>query len=270
MNNEYLDFAKDLAQEAGQIMRKYFRADEIGLKLKDDLSPLTLADTEINSLVIAKVKQRFPDHGVLVEEENYNLDKKQLWIVDPLDGTPTFARGIPVFAFSIALVEDGVPQVGVVYDPNTDRLFSAITGQGAYENGRQINIKDPHANTSFFISAWVVGGINGSCIKSKEVDGKLASVFGKSGNYMIFDLPIAYVMPLVAANNVDACLTTVINPWDLAAGCLIAKEAGAKVTDLFGDEIERWDKNINGVIVAAPRFHADLVELTQPILKEFK
>jgi myo-inositol-1(or 4)-monophosphatase len=270
MNEEYLEFARDLAQQAGQIMKKYFRADEIGLELKSDLSPLTLADTEINSLVIAKVKQRFPGHGVLGEEESYNLDKKQLWIVDPLDGTPNFARGIPVFAFSIALVEDGVSQVGVVYDPNTDRLFSAIAGQGAYENGRQISIKDPHSNASFAISSWVVGGINSSCIKSKEVDGKLAYMFGKSGSYIFFDLPIAHVMPLVAANNIDACLTSVNNPWDLAAGCLIAKEAGAKVTDLFGDEIEKWDKNINGAIVAAPKFHVDLVELTQPILKKFK
>lgn len=270
MNNEYLEFAKYLARQAGEIMKKYFRADEIGLKLKDDLSPLTLADTEINSLVINEVKKRFPNHGVLGEEESYNLDKKQLWIVDPLDGTPTFARGIPIFAFSIALVEDGVPQVGVVFDPNTDRYFSAIAGQGAYENGQQINIKDPHANASFVISAWVVGGINGSCIKSNDVDGKLVNMFGKNGSYIIFDMPIAYVIPLVAANYVDACLTSVINPWDLAAGGLIAKEAGAKVTDLFGDEITRWDKNIKGAIVAAPVFHDRLLKLTLPILKDFK
>jgi fructose-1,6-bisphosphatase/inositol monophosphatase family enzyme len=270
VNDEYLDFAKSLAAEAGRIMEKYFEAEEIGLEIKGDQTPVTLADTEINSLVINKVKECFPEHGVFGEEESYNTDKESLWIVDPLDGTPNFARGVPVFAFSIALVVHGTPKVAVVSDPNTGRVYSATEGQGAYENDKQLNLRSYQPKGNQVLSCWVVGGVNGSVISSADIDGKLEGVFGKKGGYVLFDLPIAYVLPMVGAGRLDACITSVINPWDLAAGCLIAKEAGAKITDLFGEEIKIWNRNIRGVTVAAPDIHAQIMEIISPELAAYK
>jgi fructose-1,6-bisphosphatase/inositol monophosphatase family enzyme len=130
--NEHIDFAKELAHEAGEIMMKYFQAENLGLELKQDSSPVTLADTEVNALVIARVKQRFPDHGVLGEEDSFNLKSNKLWIVDPVDGTSTFARGLAGWVFSMAYVEDGKPQVAVVYDPILERLFWAKDDLGAF------------------------------------------------------------------------------------------------------------------------------------------
>jgi fructose-1,6-bisphosphatase/inositol monophosphatase family enzyme len=270
MNDEYLDFAKDLAQEAGQIMRKYFRADEIGLKLKDDLSPLTLADTEINSLVIAKVKQQFPDHGVLGEEESYNLDKDNLWIVDPLDGTGNFAKRIPLFAFSIALVTQGEPKLAVVYDPNTQRLLYATAGEGAYENEKKLDIDNESSEEELMISSWVVGGIDNSIFKDKKVHGAIAGAFAEQGNIDTVDFPIAYALALVGSGDFNATVSSIKTPWDVVAGSLIAKEAGAKVTDLFGSSISDWSKEANGILVAAPAVHEELLKILLPVLKDIK
>lgn len=266
---EYLDFAKALALEAGEIMMKYFRTG-IDTQYKEDQTPVTLVDTEINSLVIRRVKEKYPGHGVLGEEESFNLNSDQLWVVDPLDGTPTFASGVPVFAFSLAYVEKGQPKIGVIYDPPAKRLSWALKGEGAYENGRRLDLGGHKPEGKLIVSAWVVGGVNQAVFKSNEVDGKVAAALGKRGGVVIFDMPIAYVLPLVAAGNFDACITSVINPWDLAAGSLIAKEAGAEVTDLFGQKIKRWDKDIDGVLVAAPTVHKELLGTLLPTLEKYK
>lgn len=268
--DEYLDFAKELALEAGGIMLSYFDAEEKGIELKEDQTPVTLADTEINSLVIAKVKAKFPDHGVLGEEESFNLEKNKLWIVDPLDGTPNFARGVPVAVFSIAFVVGGQPKVGVIYDPFTQRLTWATEHGVAFENNKKIDLANHKRSGSLVISSWVVGGINGSTFETAEIDGKLAAAYGKKGGIVAFDLPIAHALALVGAGRFDACITSVINPWDLAAGALICQEAGATVTDLFGDPVSDWSKSIKGALVAAPDIHKELSEVIQPVLKEFK
>jgi fructose-1,6-bisphosphatase/inositol monophosphatase family enzyme len=266
----YLEFAKELAEEAGKIMLKHFLTKSLQMDIKEDLTPVTLADTEINSMVISRVKRKFPDHGVLGEEESYMLNSEQLWIVDPLDGTPNFGRGVPVFAFSVAFVEDGQPKLGVVSDPNTERIFWAVEGGGAYENGNKLDLSNHVHRGKKVISAWVVGGVNQAVFKSNDIDGKLAAAFGKKGGFTIFDHPIAYILPMVGAGYFDACITSVINPWDLAAGCLIAQESGAKVTDIFGEEVTRWDEDINGVLVAAPDMHKEILDIIQPITEEYR
>jgi myo-inositol-1(or 4)-monophosphatase len=97
-----LRFATDLAQEAGAIMDRYFRAEDIGTELKQDLTPVTVADTTINDLVIDRVQQSYPEHGVLGEENSYEPTRDRIWVVDPIDGTVPFSLGIPTSTFSLA------------------------------------------------------------------------------------------------------------------------------------------------------------------------
>jgi inositol-phosphate phosphatase / L-galactose 1-phosphate phosphatase / histidinol-phosphatase len=116
VEKDYLYFAIKIAKEAGDIMRAHF---SLGMKKewKEDNSPLTITDTAINELVIQKVKESFPEHGVLGEEASLETtDATHIWVVDPVDGTIPFSHGVPTFAFSLALVVDGVPQLGVVFD----------------------------------------------------------------------------------------------------------------------------------------------------------
>src|SRR5690606_7148188 len=111
--DEYLAFAKTLATEAGQIMRDHFVLG-IDTEWKQDATPLTIADTSINQLVIDQVKQRFPTHGVLGEEASFGTDREYLWVVDPVDGTMPYSHGIPTSTFSLALVQNGQPIVAAV------------------------------------------------------------------------------------------------------------------------------------------------------------
>ena len=137
-NKEYLEFAKEIAYEAGKIMLKYFNAKDIS-SYKGDKTIVTLADKEINTYLINRVKEKFPDHCVDGEEEKFG-NSNYVWVCDPIDGTAMYARHIPVAVFSLALVVDGESKVGVVYDVFTDTLYSAIKGEGAYKNGEKISV----------------------------------------------------------------------------------------------------------------------------------
>ena len=120
-----LDFAKQLAQDAGEIMRRYFQSDDIGTELKEDNTPLTIADTKINQLAIDRVKQVFPRCGVIGEEDSFETEREELWVVDPIDGTKPYSLGIPVSTFCLAYAVNGDVKVSVVYDPFQDRLYHA-------------------------------------------------------------------------------------------------------------------------------------------------
>ena len=119
--NEYLEFAQKIALEAGNIMKKYFSKKDIS-SYKGDKTIVTLADKEINALLIKRVKEKFPEHSVDGEEEQFGRSK-YVWVCDPIDGTAMYARDIPVAVFSLALVIDGVSTVGVIYDPFTENLY---------------------------------------------------------------------------------------------------------------------------------------------------
>lgn len=140
MEEEYLEFAKDIAKEAGNIMLKYFNMDN-GASYKGDKTIVTLADTEINSYLIKRVKEKYPIHSVDGEEEQFGKSD-YVWVCDPVDGTAMYARHIPVAVFSLALVIKGKPKVGVVFDPFTNNLYTAIKGKGAYKNSEKITVND--------------------------------------------------------------------------------------------------------------------------------
>lgn len=140
MEEEYLGFAKDIAKEAGKIMLKYFNMDN-GASYKGDKTIVTLADTEINSYLIKKVKEQYPNHSVDGEEEQFGKSD-YVWVCDPVDGTAMYARHIPVAVFSLALVVKGESKVGVVFDPFTNNLYTAIKGKGAYKNDERITVND--------------------------------------------------------------------------------------------------------------------------------
>ena len=137
---EYLEFAKNIAKYAGKIMLKYFNQNN-GANYKGDKTIVTLADKEINSYLIEQVKLKYPSHSVDGEEEQFGKSD-YVWVCDPVDGTAMYARHIPVAVFSLALVIDGIPNVGVVYDPFTDSLYSAIKGKGAYKNNEKIFVNN--------------------------------------------------------------------------------------------------------------------------------
>lgn len=255
--NEYLDFAKDIAKEAGNIMLKYFRQKDIS-SYKEDNSIVTVADKEINSYLIEKVKEQYPEHCVDGEEEQFG-ESNFVWVCDPIDGTAMYARGIPVAVFSLALVVDGTPQVGVIYDPFTDGLYTAIKGCGAFLNGTEIHVNNYNLDdiqTVCHCDMWTHGEYEiVKVFENLRTKAKLKDIG-----------TIARACVCVATGDFSLALFTGTKHknCDVAAVKVIVEEAGGKVTDLFGNE-QRYDTGINGAIISNGLIHNEVVE----IVKEF-
>lgn len=251
----YLEFAKGLAQEAGVIMKRYFRADDIATEWKEDNSPITIADKTINSLVIERVKEAFPEHGVLGEEESFEPNRKRVWIVDPIDGTSPYSLGMPLSTFCLALVDEGRVQVSVVYDPVLDRLYSASLGEGATVNDQQLKVSDKNT----FDQAYTMG-FSGLGPRQEPLEPIIEAIRSKGGR--VISVPsFSYMAAHVATGDLVLCYMAYGSPWDAAAISLIVEEAGGKVTDMYGKErtYPEWGEGLlvsNGSVL-----HDDVLEM---------
>ena len=259
MNKEYLDFAKEIALKAKEIMLKYFNEDN-GSSYKEDDTIVTKADTEINKYLIEKVKEKYPNHSVDGEEEQFG-ESKYVWVCDPVDGTAMYARHIPTAVFSLALVIDGSPEVGVVLDPFTNNLYTAIKGEGAYKNDIPIHVNnnelDGRRNFANF-DVW----------PTAEYD--IHDVIKELGKKAwLVDLG-SVVRACMCVASGEFCFSifpgTEHKNCDIAAAKVIVEEAGGKVTDLFGYE-QRYDKSINGAIISNYITHEELVTTIKKYIK---
>lgn len=250
-----LEFAKALALEAGEIMRRYFNAADIGTEWKDDNTPLTVADTKINDLVIKKCREIFPDYGVLGEEASYEPGCDKLWVVDPIDGTIPFAHGLPVSTFMLALVIEGNPVIGVIYDPVLDQLYSASKDGGAYLNQQKIHVsKKPELFNSLVDITYRQG---------QNVAKDLSGLWERAAAAEIKALclkSIGYSGTLVAAGKLTGVVFGMDKPWDGAAVQIIVDEAGGKVTDLDGKP-RLWNQPGKGYIASNGLTHSELLKL---------
>lgn len=256
---EELAFAKDLAAHAGQIMKRYFRAEDIGTQTKEDNTPLTIADTKINNLVIERVKQEFPEHGVIGEEDSYETKRDFVWVVDPIDGTMPFSMGIPVSTFSLGLVDrkDGQPILGVAYDPYLNHLYSAVRGQGAFLNDKPIHTSK---NGDLKASYSYVSGSHGYS------GGKTIDQLQEKGGWQFHLLSFVYAAAKVASGEFVCATMGYGSPWDSAAAAIIVTEAGGVASDRTG-KTRRYDEFSDGILLAAnQKIHDQFVQM----LKESK
>ncbi len=248
---EYLEFAKEIAKEAGRIMLKYFEEDN-GSDYKNDNTIVTKADTEINHYLIDKVKEKYPSHSVDGEEAQFGKSD-YVWVCDPVDGTAMYARHIPVAVFSLALVINGEPQLGVIYDPFTDSLYTATKGKGAFKNNCPIHVNNLDLDDMKSISNFDIW---------PDVEYDIFSVIKQLGQKTHF-------VGIGSVSRACMCVATgefnlVIFPGtehkncDIAAAKIIVEEAGGKVTDLFGNE-QRYDTDINGAIISNGIVHEEAV-----------
>lgn len=258
--NEYLEFAKDIAKCAGKIMLKYFNQDN-GTSYKGDKTIVTLADTEINSYLINRVKEKYPEHCVDGEEEQFGKSD-YVWVCDPVDGTAMYARHIPVAVFSLALVINGISVVGVFYDPFTDSLYTAIKGQGAFKNNEKIKVNDytlEDIRTVCHCDMWSKAKYN-VCNVFEELQkitrlNDIGSITRASCCVATGD----YSLTIFTGTKHKHC--------DIAAVKVIVEEAGGKVTDLFGNE-QRYDRSIKGAIISNGKVHNEVIEVIKKHIVE--
>ena len=251
-----LEFAKNIAREAGEIMYSHFGFD-LKHEWKSDQTPLTVADTKINSLVIEKIKANFPGDGVFGEEESYETDSSRLWVCDPVDGTLPFSHGLQISTFSLALVVDGEPIVGVIYDPFINRMFYATKNGGAFCNNQLIHVSSqPMKNALINIEGFPAD-------ESKAVstfDRSICNLVESSGAKTTCLWSAIISFALIAAGQYSAAIFNLKYIHDVAAAKIIIDEAGGRTTDLYGNE-QRYDRPTQGFIASNGVFHDQLVDL---------
>lgn len=251
---EYLDFAKGIAMHAGEIMLKYFNAKDIS-KYKGDRSIVTLADTEINSYLIEQVKAKYPTHAVDGEEEKYGTSNL-MWLCDPVDGTAQFARGIPVAV-------DGVPIVGVVYDPFVKEMFWAVKGQGAYKNGEKISVNDIPLDDNR-----AMGSYDMFPVPKLPIGVPVCDVYKAIEKLDVYSVSIGSCIrscTAVADGHYVFHLFPSKKYVDISAVKVIVEEAGGMVRNFYGDE-QRYDKEIIGAIVSNKVAYDDVLKVIKKIM----
>lgn len=253
MNDEYLSFAKEIAKEAGKIMQKYFKQDN-GESYKCDRTIVTLADKEINDYLIERVKTEFPTHSVDGEEKTFG-ESKYVWVCDPVDGTAMYARHIPTAVFSLALVIDGNPEIGVVYDPFLDNLYYAEKRKGAYKNDLKMMVNDFKLD-----DVRSVGHFDMWPGRKYDIYDIIRKLNEKT--YFVSIGSIIRACMCIASGEFVAAIFpgTTHKNCDIAAVKVIVEEAGGKVTDLFGNE-QRYDQDINGAVITNGKVHQEIIEV---------
>ncbi|RYZ36014.1 MAG: inositol monophosphatase, partial [Sphingobacteriales bacterium] len=209
---------------------------------------VTEVDTKAETRIIEVIKQYYPEHFIISEEVGeLSTDSAYRWIIDPIDGTVNFAHGIPICCVSIALVLDGVPILGAVYNPMMNEFFFAEKGKGAFLNDRRISV----SQKSDFRKACLVTGFPYKWPRTKEHPIRVFERFILEG------LPVrrlgsaAIDLCWVACGRFDGFWEYNLSPWDIAAGYLLVEEAGGKITNFDGGQYSLYDKQTlatNGLI----------------------
>lgn len=251
----FLHIAIHAAHEAGRIQQAHV-GGELDIETKTSETDLV---THVDKLCETRIREiigeAYPDHAILGEEQGYGADDdtaSHRWIVDPIDGTLNFAHGFPVYCTSIGLEIAGQPAVGVVYDATRDELFSAVSGGGAFLNGRPIRVTDE----SVLKRAMLVTGfpyIEEHIQRNVEVFARMLPKVRSIRRPGAAALDLSYV----AAGRVDGFWELGLKPWDVAAGQVIVREAGGTLTGADGGPYQLGDE----VMVASNgALHARLVD----------
>lgn len=246
-------FAIDLALEAGAIIKKYFNREH-KREVKVDSSPVTIADKTINNLVAEKIKKNFPDHGFIGEEGNsFNEKNRLVWICDPLDGTIAFTHGVPVVSFSLALLENGDPILGIIFNPFADRIYFAEKGKGAFLNESKIKVNSEkeisERNSHVGICVWKAARYDVTKLFESMIAIGTEFNFGST----------AYLGALVASGDSLANIFPHTSPWDFAAVKIIVEEAGGRVTNFLGEE-QKYNQKMKGALASNGFIHEKLIK----------
>ncbi len=236
MKNELIelrDFAVDLAKGAGEITLKYFRKSPETSK-KSDGSFVTIADKEAEAYLRKRIGERFPDDGVLGEEEGeLKGSSGRRWIVDPIDGTFAFVHGVPFYGVLIGVEIEGEASVGVVNIPALGECIYAATGTGCFLNGERTSVSSVSTlEESLFVCTDFAASHRfgfGPTVEELQKRAKTSRTWGDCYGYV-----------LVASGRAEVMLDPVMNIWDCAPLLTIMEEAGGTFTDLKGQ------RTING------------------------
>ncbi len=242
MYSQELETARKAAREASEIIKKFAsdRSFNIELKRKNDL--VTDADIASERKIIEIIQSAFPDDVFLAEESNTHtaLPNGRVWIIDPIDGTTNFSHGFAPYCISIAFWENGSPKVGLVLEVAHDEWFHAVEGEGAFLNGERLNISkitDPSR-------ALIATGFPYSHFDLVDPYVEVLKSLMQKTHGIRRAGAASYDLCCVAAGRFEGFYEYGLNPWDIAAGMLIIKEAGGGTCDWLGEQNQLFGKRI--------------------------
>lgn len=236
----YLGVAEEAAVSAGKLLMAHF-TERRKVEYKGKVDIVTDMDRASEELIKNFILARFPNHSLIAEEGTRSDSRSSWqWFVDPLDGTTNYARGFPWFAVSIALCHEGLPMVGVVYNPVLDTIFRGGKGKGAFMNGSKLSVSKVKKLDRSFLAT-------GFPYDLREDPRLPLSLFGTfSTKSLAIRRPGSASLDLsyIASGQFDGFWELGLHPWDIAAGIILIEEAGGRVTDFSGGPPDLYGREI--------------------------
>lgn len=255
---EFLRVARDAALTAGRLLRENVNGIR-QVSYKGEINLVTEMDRLSEKTVVSAILSAFPEHGILAEEEaRIENSSEFLWIIDPLDGTTNYAHGYPSFSVSIGLQRQGDLAVGVVYDPMRDELFTAVKGGGAFLNGKPIRV----STNDSLIRSLIATGFPYDRTRSRENNLNYFNALIMASQEVRRSGSASLDLCSLAVGRLDGYWELKLNPWDIAAGALIVREAGGMVSDFSGVRFSIHDKEI---IASNGRIHGQMLEIIHEV-----
>ena len=223
--NELLPFALDLVTAAGELTQSYFRSNDLEIVAKEDGTPVTQADQGAERLIRDAIAAEFPDDAIMGEEYGATgAASGRQWVIDPIDGTKSFTAGVPLYANLLAVIDDGVPVLGVLNLPAVGEMLSAVVGHGATCNGESIRVNEKSSLKGAYVMTSSVRYWPEDFLQRVLDEDMVLRTWGD-----------AYGYAMVATGRAEAMIDPRAYLWDVAPIGVILSEAGGAFTDLAGN-----------------------------------
>jgi len=255
--------ASRIAQQTGVILRSKFEQPIKQTTKTSDIDIVTEADEQAEEFISRELLSLYPDHHLVGEEGGGQgadiAEAEYHWYVDPIDGTTNFASGIPHYCVSLALTDvDRRPIIGVIYAPDSDDLYTAIKGEGAYLNGKKLQVTD----TLTLLQSVVGSGFPYSKHVDPDNNTREWAEFTKRARGVRRMGSAALDFAYVAAGRFDGYWEKNLKPWDALAGVLLVQEAGGTVSDYSGGDRPQWDEK-GRFIASNGHIHGQMIDVLQ-------
>lgn len=258
------EFLQTVIKEAGFIAKGFY---EEGIEYAVKSHPgdiVTKADQETSDFLLSRIKEKYPEHGIISEEEDetINPDAEYVWVIDPIDGTRNFANHIAVWCTMIGITKNNKPYMGAIYDAMNDELFFAEVGKGAYLNGKKIKVNKCDDIEHFYLS-FSAGQLRNDSPYNPDIDMMKRyfkfhnNLMGETGHW-VTNYSTCLSLAHVCVGRMDAFINNSGLYHDYLAGSIIAREAGALVTNADGED---WEKGRHDIVIANPKLHKKILEL---------
>jgi myo-inositol-1(or 4)-monophosphatase len=253
----FLNIANTAAREAGKLILKgYDRLAYLDIREKSPNDFVSEIDFASEQYLIQSIKSAYPDHGILAEESGCDDENAfYQWIIDPLDGTTNFIRGIPHFCISIAIKIEGKIEHGLIYDPIREEVYTASRGRGAQLNNKRLRVSRQQQLERAIVSTDIA--FSATAENNPKLFNAVQARYANIRCTGSAALDLAYV----AAGRLDAYWETGLNIWDIAAGALLVREAGGLVSDFVGGENYL---NSGNIIAGTPKVYKELAQTLAP------